>query len=95
MNNNVESWEVMNIIAEKKKRKRRDRKLYRMIDQAKISCYDNLEVYYGLDYMNYIPKKDFLEFMEIWKELFNTCCICGEDECNCLEERRLNNAGKN
>lgn len=92
---NKDSWEVMNIIAEKKRKKRRDRKLYRMIDQAKISCYDNLEVYYGLDYMNYIPQENYLEFMEIWKELFDTCCECGEEECNCLEGRRLDYARKN
>lgn len=92
---NKDNWEVMNIIAEKKRKKRRDIKLYRMIDQAKISCYDNLEGYYGLDYMNYIPQENYLEFMEIWKELFYTCCECGEDECNCLEERRLDYARKN
>ena len=92
---NKDSWEVMNIIAEKKRKKRRNIKFYKMIDQAKISCYDNLEVYYGLDYMNYIPQENYLEFMEIWKELFDTCCECGEEECNCLEGRRLDYARKN
>ena len=82
INNN--EWNIMEIISENKRIKRNRKRLFKMIDTAKISCYDNLEVYYGLDYMNYIPEKNFIEFMELWLETFDTCCICGEDVCNCF-----------
>jgi len=67
---------------------KQSKKLEKIINQAKIELYDNLFSHYNLDYETYIPKDNFLEYMEMWKEFFSSCNLCGEETCNCLEERK-------
>lgn len=66
-------------------------KLDQLINKAKVECYDANAVYHHFDYIDYIDKDDFIEYLELWLEVYEECALCGEEKCNCLEQKRKKN----